>query len=166
MKLRFIHLFVLQCLFLLLPGISGTAYAQSANAITENKVVAIMDSIDLATRKRNIAGIIAPLARDVKIKLTVTTPNSQEEVLNLTKDQYTMLTRRGLRRTLTYQVNRKNMRVKVYEGGDTAMVTSDLYETLTVSQGTLRAVSSQVAIFAMRNGRIVITSLEARARFY
>jgi len=166
-KLRFIHLFVLPCLFLVLPAVSRTAYAQSATAITENKVIAIMEAIDQASRKGNIAGIVAPLARDAKIKMTITAPNgSQEQVVNLTKDQYTMLTRRTLRSRVSYQVQRKNTRVKIYEGGDTAMSTSDLYETLTMPQGTLRAVSTEVSILSVRNGRILITSVEAKTRLY
>ena len=166
MKLRFLHL-ILPCLFLLLPGISGTANSQSVAAITEDKVLDIINSMDRASRKGTIAGMIGPLARDVKIKMTVTAPNSaQEQVLTLTKDQYAMLTRRVMRRRIAYQVARKNTRVKVYEGGDTAMVTSDLYETLTMPEGTLHAVSSEVTVLSIRSGKILITSLESRTRIY
>jgi hypothetical protein len=111
--------------------------------------------------------MIAPLASDVKIKMTVSAPNNaQEQVLTLTKNQYAMITRRVMRQRLAYQVERKNTRVKVYEGGESATVTSDLYETLTMPQGTLRGMSSEVAVLSIRNGKILITSLESRTRLY
>lgn len=167
MKLHFLYSTLLSCLLLVLPVISGTSYSQSQDAITESKVLAIVNSVDRASRKGNIAGIVAPLAKDVTIKMTVSTPASaKEQVLNFNKEQYAFLTRRGMRRRLAYQLERKNTHVKIYNDGKTAMVTSDLYETLTLQQGTLRAVSSEVAILNLRDGKIVVTSLESRTRFY
>jgi hypothetical protein len=165
-KLRFLYLILSSCLLLGLPVRSANSYSQSPGQITESQILAVLNSIDRASKKGNIAGIIAPLARDVKIKMTVSAPgSSQEQVLNLTKDQYALHTRQGIRRRLAYQYLRKNTRIKIYDD-QTASVTSDVYESLTIRQGTLRAVSSEVAILSVRNGKIVITSLEARTRFY
>jgi len=170
-KLRFFYSILLSWLLLALPVMSDTAHSQSQSqsqdAITESKVLAILNSVDRASRKGNIAGIVAPLANDVKIKLIVSSPASaKEQVFNLTREQYASLTRRGMSRRLAYQLERKNTLVKIYDDGKTATVTCDLYETLTIRQGTLRAVSSEVAILSLRNGKLVITSLEARTRFY
>ena len=71
-----------------------------------------------------------------------------------------------MRRRLAYQLERKNTQVRISNDGNTATVTSDLYESLTVQQGTLRAVSSEVAILTLREGKLVVTSLEGRTRFY
>jgi len=54
----------------------------------------------------------------------------------------------------------------MYHDNETAMVTSDLYETLTIAQGTLRTVSSETVIVTLRNGKLVIISDETRVRFY
>jgi hypothetical protein len=167
MKLNFLISTLLSCLLLVLPAMSGTSYSQSQDAITKSKVLAILNSVDRASRKGNIAGIVAPLAKDVKIKMAISTPASdKEQVLNLNKAQYTDLTRRGMRRRLAYQLERKNTQVRISNDGNTATVTSDLYESLTVQQGTLRAVSSEVAILNLREGKLVVTSLEGRIRFY
>jgi hypothetical protein len=40
------------------------------------------------------------------------------------------------------------------------------YEVLTIQPGTLRAVTSEVAILSLRDGKIVVTSIEARTRLY
>ncbi len=166
MKLRFLFSILLSCLLLALPIMSRTSYSQSEDPITESKVLAIVNSVDRASRKGNIAGIVAPLAKDVKIKMTVSSPaNAREQVFNFTKEQYAFYTGRGMRRRLAYQLERKNTRVKIYDDGKTATVTGDLYETLTIQQGTLRGVASEVAILSLPNGKIVVTSLEYRIRF-
>ena len=167
MKLRLFSSILFCCLLLVLPGLSGNSLAQSQDVVTESDVMALINSLDKAARKGNVAAMVAPLASDVKIKMTIsTTGSAREQVLNLTKEQYTYLTRRGVRRRLAYTVDRKNTRVKLYDDNKTAMVTSDLYETLTVTQGTLRGVSSETAILTLRNGKLLITSIESRTRFY
>ena len=114
MKVRLRLSVLLSCLVLALPSMSSVSYPQTRNAqtqtsITESNLLAITNSIDKAARNRNIAGIVGPMAKDVKI---------------------------------------------------------DLYETLTIPQGTLRGVTAETTIFNLRNGRIVITSVEGRMRFY
>jgi hypothetical protein len=126
-----------------------------------------MNSVDKATRKKNLAGMIAPLASDVKIKLAVSAPGSdKEQVVNLNKEQYVSVTRRTLRQRFTYTMDRKNTRVKLYDDNKTAMITSDLYETATAAQVKLRAVSSETAIVTLRDGKLVFISIESRMRFY
>jgi hypothetical protein len=163
MKPRLI--FSLFCCLLLV--FSGSSFAQSQDVITESDVLALMNSVDKATRKKNLAGMIAPLASDVKIKLAVSAPGSdKEQVVNLNKEQFTNVTRRTLRQRFTYTMDRKNTRVKLYDDNKTAMVTSDLYETVTVAQAKLRAVSSETAIVTLRDGKLVFISIESRMRIY
>lgn len=126
-----------------------------------------MNSVDRATRKKNLAGMIAPLASDVKIKLAVSASGSdKEQVVNLNKEQFTDVTRRTLRLRFTYTLDRKNTRVRIYDDNKTAMVTSDLYETVTTARGKLRAVSSETAVLTLRDGKLVFISIESRMRFY
>ena len=108
-----------------------------------------------------------PLASDVKIKLAVSASGSdKEQVVNLNKEQFTDVTRRTLRLRFTYTLDRKNTRVKIYDDNKTAMVTSDLYETVTTARGKLRAVSSETAVLTLRDGKLVFISIESRMRFY
>lgn len=155
------------CLLIALPVMSGTSYSQSQEAITESEIIGMLNAIDRASRKANVRGIIAPLAQDVKIKMTISTPRAADEgVLVMNKDQYAQNLRVALRKRVSYQYERNNTRIKIYDDHKTAMVTSDVYETLTTRQGTFRAVSSEVAILKLRNGKTLITSIEARTRFY
>ena len=151
----------------LLLVFSGSSFAQTQDVITESDVLALMNSVDKATRKKNLAGMIAPLASDVKIKLAVSAPGSdKEQVVNLNKEQFTSVTKRTLRQRFTYTMDRKNTRVKLYDDNKTAMVTSDLYETVTIAQAKLRAISSETAIVTLRDGKLVFISIESRMRIY
>jgi hypothetical protein len=164
MKPRLISSLSFCCLLLVF---SGSSFAQSQDVITESDVLALMNSVDKATRKKNLAGMIAPLASDVKIRLAVSAPGSdKEQVVNLNKEQYVSVTRRTLRQRFTYTMDRKNTRVKLYDDNKTAMITSDLYETATAAQVKLRAVSSETAIVTLRDGKLVFISIESRMRFY
>ncbi|MGH9906169.1 MAG: hypothetical protein ACRD8U_11385, partial [Pyrinomonadaceae bacterium] len=122
MKLPFLYSVPLACVLLVLPVSLSASYSQSPSqspdAITESKVLAIINSVDRAARKGNVSAILAPLAKDVKIKMTLLTPTG-EQVLNFTKEQYAFHTRRGFRRRLAYQLERKNTRVKINEDGKT-----------------------------------------------
>ena len=164
MKRRLFSSLLFCCLLLVLPGLS---FAQSQEVITESDVMALLNSVDRAARKGNVAGMVAPLANDVKIKMTVSAPGSdKEQTLTYNKEQWTYDLRRGLRLRRAYTLERKNTRVKMYDDNKTAMITSNLYETLRVAQGTLRAVSTETAIVTLRNGKLVVTSVESRVRFY
>jgi hypothetical protein len=46
------------------------------------------------------------------------------------------------------------------------MVTGETYESFKFREGTLRAASSGVMYVSLRNGKLVITAMEARMRVY
>ena len=160
MKLRLI---LVLCLLVVLPA---TADAQSLTSITESDVHAMLDGIDKAAKKGNVAGVIAPFAPDIKIKIYLTKPKSNREVGTLlTKAQFAAGLRLTFRRRLSYQYERRNTRVKIYDE-QTAMTTSEIYETIKLPDGTVRAASSEVAYISLRNGKLVITEIEGRIRMY
>jgi hypothetical protein len=161
MNLRSIRVLVL-CSAVIL-SVNAATFAQES--ITETKLNSMLNSVDRAARKGSVAGIVAPMAKDVKIKVTIESP-TQKKVLNLSKDQYAFYTREGLRHRIAYQLERKNVRLKVYEDGQSATITSNLYETLTIRGGTLRAVSTEVTYLTLREGKLLITSLDSAVRFY
>ena len=160
MKLRFI---LMLCLLVVL---SATADAQSLTAITESEVHAMLDRMEKATKKRNVAGIIVPFAPDIKIKIYVTNPRTNKEVgTTFTKAQFAAALRLTFRRSLAYQYERKNTRVKIYDE-QTATITSEIYETVKMREGTVRGASSEVTYVSLRNGKLVITEIEGRIRTY
>jgi hypothetical protein len=163
MKLR-LPIMLVACLIFVLVA-AANAYPQTQTTITEDKALAILNSIDKAAKSKNLAGMMAPLASDVKIKVTVVAQDKQKEI-SLTRSQYELNARQAIRQRISYDCLRKNTRVKIFADGQSAMVSDDIYETLALAGKTLRSVTSEVTIFYVRGGRIVITSMEGKMRFY
>ena len=160
------YLILLSGLLMVLPLMSEPSYAQALTSITESDIHAMMNAMDKAARKGNVAGMTAPMADDVKIKLTVLKPDSDKEVeASFTKEQFAHNARLMLRRKISYNFERKNIRIKIFDT-TTATVTSELFETLKVREGTFRASSSEVLYVSLRDGKLVITSSETRTRIY
>ena len=163
MNSRIPYLILLACLLVLAPSIS---HAQSLTKITESEIHVMLNSIDKAARKGNVTAVIAFWVPEIKIKMSVLNPGrTEEEEGTLTKDEYAARARRNMRRKLSYQYERKNTRIKIYDD-ETAMVTCDIYETLKLPEGTLRTASSEVVYLSLRDGKIVVTNIEARMRVY
>lgn len=161
MKLRVPQLILLSCLLLVL---SESASSQSLTSITESDIQAMLDGMDKATRKGNVAGMIAPFASDIKIKMTVVNPETNKEMeATINKEEYATNARRMLRIRVSYHFERKNTRIKIYDA-QTATVTSELYETLKLKDGTIRGASTETLYVSLRDGKLVITSSESRTR--
>ena len=141
--------------------------AQSSPSITEQQVLDVVNSIDRAARRKNVARMIAPLAEEVKIRLTVTIPKSTEpKHLTLTKEQYAYQTKMAFRIRFKYTLLRKNIKVKIYDDGLTALVSSELYETFSISNVTIRGATSEVAYLIKRDGKLLFTSIESNSSVY
>ena len=166
MKPRIRYLILFCCLLVLLPSMPGLSYAQSLTSITESDIHAMLNAMDRAARKGNVAGMIAPFAPDIKIKMSVLNPGSdKEQEATLSKDEYASNARRNMRRKLSYQFERKNTRIKIYDD-QTAIVMADVYETFKFPEGTVWAASSGVLYVTLRDGKLVITAMESRSRLY
>lgn len=161
MKLRVPQLVRLLCLLVVL---SEPSYSQSLTSLTESDIQAMLDGMDKAIKKGNVAGMIAPFASDIKIKMTLLNPKTNQELeATINKEQYATNARQVLRRKLAYHFERKNTRIKIYDA-ETAMVTSELYDTLRLKEGTIRGASSEVYYVSLRDGKLVITAVEIRTR--
>ena len=160
------RLLLLSCLLIVLPLASKPSYSQSLTAITESDIQAMLAVMDKAARKGDVDGFMVFFTTDSKIKLILVDPRTNKEVVStLTKDEYVSNGRINMRRKISYRYERKNTRIKIYDA-ETATVTSELYETLKVRQGTLRISSSAVLYVGLRKGKLVITGSETRGRLY
>ncbi|HKY44099.1 MAG TPA: hypothetical protein VJM50_13520 [Pyrinomonadaceae bacterium] len=166
MKPRIHYLILLSYLIVVLPLIAEPSYSQSLTAITERDIHAMLTAADKAARKKNVAGVLALMAPECKIKMTVVDPKSNKEVVaTITKEEFAHNARLLMRRTISYNLERKNIRIKIYDA-TTATITSELYEMWKFRQGTLRSSSTDVLYISLRDGKLVITSNEMRTRFY
>ena len=142
------------------------SYSQSQSTITEDDVRALINRSDAATRKGDIAAMMASVAKDFKMKFAFTNPGSDKEVVqDLDREQLEFNARHNLRIRRAYKLERKNMKIKIYDD-QTAMVTSEVYEVFTMKQGTLRGSSSEELFVALENGKLVIKSANLRTRLF
>jgi hypothetical protein len=142
---------------------TANAYAQTQTAITEEKVLAVLKSLDKATRAKNLAGMLAPIASDVKIKNTYILQAKQIEVTR-NRAQYESDVKSFVQEQYTYDCVRKSIQVKILDDGQSAIVTDDNQETRTLYGRGVRWVASEVLIFYVREGQIVMTSKEGTIR--
>jgi hypothetical protein len=165
MKRCFYYTIPFSCALLLL-SVAVPSYSQSKTTITEDDVRALINRSDAASRKGDIAAMMAPLAKDFKMKFAFTNPGSDKEVVqDLNKEQLEFNARHNLRIRRAYKLERKNMKIKIYDD-QTAMVTSELYEVFTMKQGTLRGSSSEEIYVGFEDGKLVIKSVDLRTRLY
>jgi len=151
---------------LMLFVLAVPSYSQSQSTITEDDVRALINRSDAATRKGDIAAMMASVAKDFKMKFAFTNPGSDKEVVqDLDREQLEFNARHNLRIRRAYKLERKNMKIKIYDD-QTAMVTSEVYEVFTMKQGTLRGSSSEELFVALENGKLVIKSANLRTRLY
>jgi hypothetical protein len=161
-----LHAAILFACALALPLLVTPVYSQSLTTLTEADIRAMLSQWDQAARKRNVAGIMAPVAKDVKLKIAITTPQSNGEQSGyITREQFEFNLRHNMSITRSYKVERKNIKIKVYDD-NTAMVESELYETSITRVGTLRGSTSEVLFVGLKDGKIVVTSIDSRMRVY
>jgi len=143
------------------------ARPQSPTTTTEQQVINILNSMDRAARRRDVAGMMAPLADDVKIRLTVSASNSNEKkVLSFTKEEYVHYTKIAFKGRFKYALERKNIKVQVYDDGKAALVTSALYESISTSRVVVRMVTSESLYLTESDGRLLVRSMESDSRLY
>ena len=142
---------------------TANAYGQTQTAITEEKVRAILNSLDKATKAKDLAGMLAPIATDVKIKYTYILQDKQLEVKR-NRAQYEEGAKEFVRERYTYNCVRKNIQVKILDDGQSAIVTDDNHELRTLYGRGVKWVASEVLTFYVKEGQIVITSKEGTMR--
>ena len=151
---------------MLLPLLVTRVYSQEPATLSEKDIRAMLDQSDRAAEKGNVTRMMAPVAKDVKIKLAITTPQSNgEQVGYLTREKLESNFRQNMRVRRSYKIVRKNVKIKIYDD-NTAMVESELYETFTTRQGSIRSSASEVLFVSLKDGKVMIDNIDVRMRVY
>ena len=129
-------------------------------AITEKKIRAIVEASEAAIKKRDVDGACAFMAKNIVIRISV--EGGPKFVLNL--EQYKARLRQALSIAERYDYKYENLRITIAPDCKSAKVTDQVYEQLHLAGSVTRTVSSETAIFTVREGKIVISSIEAVTR--
>jgi hypothetical protein len=166
MKPRLHYSILICCALGLLPLLMTRVYAQESTTLTEKDIRTMLDQSDRAAEKGNVTRMMEPVSKDVKIKLAITTPQSNgEQTGYLTREKLESNFRQNMRLRRSYKIVRKNIKIKIYDD-NTAMVESELYETFTTRQGSLRSSASEVLFVSLKDGKVVIDNIDVRMRIY
>lgn len=143
---------------------NAACQAATSNAaeekITEQKILAILKSMDAETIRGNVKGITAYMAGDVIVRVDIPGPEGRQ-ILTMTRDQYEHYVEEGISATTEYDYARKDTQIEISPEGDVARVTSLVLERAVMNGSVIKTTAKETSIFEVRQGRIVITSIDA-----
>jgi ketosteroid isomerase-like protein len=156
-RMRHRHAIRFFLLFLLLP--LADASPADTGDITDDRIRSIISSVDTATRQRNVDGIVIHFAPDCVITLNIPGPTGRQ-IIRMNVQEYRTNLQQGFSAATEYTYHREELKIEIAPGGKRARVTDQVVEVITINRQTIKSVTQETAIFELRAGKILITSLE------
>lgn len=144
----------------LFNAVYQAAYTDAAETkMTEEKVRAILSSMETAIKQGDVKGVTAHMAGDVVVRIHIPGPEGKE-VLTMNLEQYERNFEEGLKAASDYSYFRKDLQIDIAPEGDAARVTSTVLETTTINGQVIKSITEETLVLELRRGRILITSAE------
>jgi hypothetical protein len=145
-----------------LPTFSAPAAKSAAKrkVITRGEINAMLVAVDKAANRRDVAGVCAPLAPNVVIKLTIQGQGSY----TWNRAQYKSYMEQSFRAAQKYQYKRSNTKISIAPDGQSARLTATIHETVQVNSMTVRGITNETSTLRVQGGRTVITAINGVAR--
>src|SRR3989304_4030404 len=156
-RMRHRHAIRFFLLFLLLP--LADASPADTGDITDDRIRSIISSVDTATRQRNVDGIVIHFAPDCVITVNLPGPTGRQ-IIRMNVQEYRADLQQGFSAATEYPYHREELKIEIAPGGKRARVTDQVVEVITINRQTIKSVTQETAIFELRAGKILITSLE------
>ena len=131
--------------------------------ITEAEIRDAISKMEAATVSKDVESIVAGLSERVQMKATVTALG-QTQTLNFNRDQYRDFLKKTYAAASDYTFSRENLKIKISADGRSAVVTSEVSESLKMNGLTVRSVATEVASFTRENGKVVILYFDVNGR--
>ncbi|MFQ5656074.1 MAG: hypothetical protein ACE5G5_00865 [Candidatus Methylomirabilales bacterium] len=146
--------------FLLCTTLSAEAANASKGRITEARIQQILEAIDAAATQRNAEGIVTYFAKDCVIRLDMPGPHGRQ-LHKVDREQYEANLKQSFSTLTEYEYHRGETKIDIAPDGKTARVTGKIFETMTVEDRIIKSLSQHTAIFEVRSGELLITSLHS-----
>lgn len=147
-------------IFFLLNSWYGAADAgMRATKITEEKILAIINSADAAITRGDVKGMTEHMASDIVVTVHIPGPEGTQ-VITMNLRQYEQFFEETMKAVTDYIYTRKDTQIVIAPGGDTATVKSTVLERTTIDGRVITSITEETAVFELRQGRILVTSLE------
>ena len=149
----------LPALVLALLGLAP-AFAPAAD-LTEAAVTRMVAEVDRAIPAKDLKALRAALADNVLITLSLDLPGQPERV-TLAKDQYLTMVEKAWATATEYSYRRSNQKIDLR--GELAIVSADVWESLTTNGRRMVTESRETAIIAEIDGRLQITAIAVQSK--
>ena len=163
MRLRYSLVVTLAAMIIGAGLLSGGCAAKRKEVITEQQVLALLDDIDKASNKMNVDQIYNCMAENIQIKMTITGFGPTQK-FTFNRDQYRDYAKKAFSAVNSYSYTRRNTKVTITSDNRNALATDQVYETTQVGNRALLTVTDETATFTVKDGKVIMTSLEGTAR--
>ncbi len=150
--------------FLITLCLFGFIGCSGEKKLTEQDVLDVMNKMDTAAENKDSDALIANLSEKVQINATVTIIGKTPQSSTYTRDQYQNLLKGVFSAATNYLHERKNIQVKISSDGKTAIVTSELAESVTMDGQIIKSIETSVASFVKENGKLVVRFIDINAK--
>lgn len=133
--------------------ISSLSYAEG---LTEKSVRGLISQIDKAVVSMNADHVGEALSDNVSITMNIST-GGQKSVLMPSKHEYLTMLKEGWSQCTNYKYNRTNLKISLI--GNKALITSDIYESMTVQGQNISGTTKEEATVELINGNPRITKI-------
>ena len=128
----------------------------SKEGLTEKSVRGLISQIDKAIASMNADQVGDALSDNVSITLNIST-GGQKSVLRPSKHEYLTLVKEGWSQSTNYKYNSTNQKISLT--GNKALITADIYESMTVQGQTISVTSKEEVTVELINGNPRITKI-------
>lgn len=147
---------VLSALLLLAPSLG------LGQTFDEPTVRKIMADIDRASAARDIAGVARHLSEGATLTVEMEA-DGQPQRLTMSKPEYIEAIRQAWAGVETYDYRRSNVKISL-SGGNRAVVTATVVETVTMQGKTMRTTSAETSVVELVAGKPLVTSVFAKTQ--
>jgi len=146
------------------PSSTGVRWVENANLITEEQVQELVDGIDMARARRDLAAMLAFVAPDAVFELEYRLPRGLQ-FKRFNRDEYASYLRGGAEFVDALDFQRESTQILVAPAAHQAEITSTLRERVRIQGEALTRVTRSKSLVEIRGGRPAIILVRAVMRF-
>ncbi|HEX8847761.1 MAG TPA: hypothetical protein VF791_24185 [Pyrinomonadaceae bacterium] len=154
---------VLPFALIALALLSSACSSRQKGPITRQQVLALLEEIDNAAKKRDVEGLASHFSRDAQLKVTIEGFGPGVQTLNFNREQYLDYSKQALDAMDAYDFKRGETVINIDADGQTAFVADESFETFTIRGQVMRSTARSMSTLKLEDGRLVITASESRA---
>jgi hypothetical protein len=138
------------------------ACERKPTAITPQLIDQFLKAVDAGSAKRDPSVLIEHMAPDALITIKMNGPNGAQ-IVRLNGKDYQDRVKCELALLRDYKYQRSDTKLEITKDQQKARVSMKLSEMMTAPSGTFRAETKQVCIYVLKNGKLLIQSVDSES---